>query len=109
MRAFVYNAQPSRVVFRAGALDDLDVAPRVRIGELDEQGLEPAQDDREEVVRERLKAYETQTTPVLQYFRQGGYPCWEIEGEAGGGPPAIARRIQELVAEKLGGPAGIRA
>jgi adenylate kinase len=67
------------------------------------------EDDREEVVRERLKAYETQTTPVLQFFRQGGYPCWEIEGEAVGGPPAIARRIQELVAEKLGGAAGIRA
>lgn len=66
-------------------------------------------DDREEVVRERLKAYETQTAPVLQYFRGAGYPCWEIEGEAVGGPPAIARRIQDLVAEKLGGAAGIRA
>jgi adenylate kinase len=67
------------------------------------------EDDREEVVRERLKAYETQTRPVLEFFRQAGYPCWEIEGNAGGGPPAIARRIQELVAEKLGGAAGIRA
>jgi adenylate kinase len=67
------------------------------------------EDDREEVVRERLRAYETQTRPVLQFFRQAGYPCWEIEGNAGGGPPAIARRIQELVAEKLGGAAGIRA
>ncbi len=67
------------------------------------------EDDREEVVRERLKAYETQTRPVLRFFRQAGYPCWEIEGDAGGGPPAIARRIQELVAEKLGGRAGIRA
>jgi len=67
------------------------------------------EDDREEVVRERLKAYETQTRPVLQFFRQAGYPCWEIEGDAPGGPPAIARRIQELVPEKLGGTAGIRA
>jgi len=39
------------------------------------------EDDREEVVRERLKAYETQTTPVLRYFRDAGYPCWEIEGD----------------------------
>jgi adenylate kinase len=67
------------------------------------------EDDREEVVRERLKAYETQTTPVLRYFRDAGYPCWEIEGDTMGGPPAIARRIQELVSEKLGGAAGIRA
>jgi len=67
------------------------------------------EDDREEVVRERLRAYDRQTAPVLQYFREAGYPCWEIEGEAVGGPPAIARRIQELVAEKLGGAAGIRA
>lgn len=67
------------------------------------------EDDREEVVRERLKAYETQTTPVLKYFRDSGYPCWEIEGDTMGGPPAIARRIQELVSEKLGGAAGIRA
>jgi len=67
------------------------------------------EDDREEVVRERLKAYETQTRPVLQFFRRGGYPCWEIEGDTMGGPPAIARRIQELVSEKLGGAAGIRA
>jgi adenylate kinase len=66
------------------------------------------EDDREEVVRERLKAYETQTTPVLEYFRAAGFPCWEIEGNAVGGPPAIARRIQELVAEKLGA-ARIRA
>jgi adenylate kinase len=67
------------------------------------------EDDREEVVRERLKAYETQTTPVLKYFRDAGYPCWEIEGDTMGGPTAIARRIQELVSEKLGGAAGIRA
>jgi adenylate kinase len=66
------------------------------------------EDDREEVVRERLKAYETQTTPVLEYFRANGFPCWEIEGNSEGGPPAIARRIQELVAEKLGA-ARIRA
>lgn len=67
------------------------------------------EDDREEVVRERLKAYDRQTAPVLQFFREAGYPCWEIEGDAVGGPPAIARRIQELVTEKLGGAAGIRA
>src|SRR5206468_8933806 len=53
-------------------LDDLDVAPRVGIcRNLDEQGLQPAEDDREEIVemvrhargeladgRERLAAYE---------------------------------------------------
>ena len=66
------------------------------------------EDDREDVVRERVKAYESQTAPVLQYFRQAGYTAWEVEGEAAGGPDAIARRIQELIGERLGGAAGSR-
>ena len=56
------------------------------------------EDDREEVVRERLRAYERQTEPVLDYFRRVGYPFLEIEGD--GAPQAIAARIGKFVEER---------
>lgn len=59
-------------------------------------------DDREEVVTERLKAYDRQTAPVLEYFRETGVDCWEVDGAGPGGPQAITRRIQALFKEKFG-------
>ena len=59
-------------------------------------------DDREEVVTERLKAYDRKTSTVLEYFSGVGYPCWELDGAAAGGPPAIARRIKSLLRETFG-------
>jgi len=52
-------------------------------------------DDREEVVTERLKAYDKQTAPVLGFFRATTIPCWDVEGAQPGGPQVIARQIQE--------------
>ncbi len=43
-------------------------------------------DDREEVVRERLRAYEQQTSPVLAFFKKSGIPCWDVP--AAGSPSA---------------------
>jgi len=62
-------------------------------------------DDREEVVLERLKAYERQTTPVLEYLRSAGYTCWDVEG-ASRPPQVIAKEIEELVRQKYGNPVG---
>jgi adenylate kinase len=59
------------------------------------------EDDREEVVRERMRAYERQTAPVLECLRQAGYAVWDIEG-ADASPQAIARRIEALVQTKRG-------
>jgi adenylate kinase len=59
-------------------------------------------DDREEVVTERLKAYDRQTAPVLEYFRETGVDCWDVDGAGPGGPQAISRRIQTLFKEKFG-------
>lgn len=59
-------------------------------------------DDREEVVTERLKAYDRQTAPVLEFFRETGVDCWEVDGAGPGGPQAITRRIQILLKEKFG-------
>jgi adenylate kinase len=59
-------------------------------------------DDREEVVTERLRAYERQTEPVLEYFRETGFACWDVDGAGAGGPLAIAKRIQGLLKEQFG-------
>jgi adenylate kinase len=53
-------------------------------------------DDRPEVVGERLRAYERQTAPVLEYLKGAGYVFWEVEG-AVGSPQAIARQIVALI------------
>jgi adenylate kinase len=53
-------------------------------------------DDREEVVRERLRAYEQQTAPVLAFFKKSGIPCWDVLA-AGIPPQAIAKEIEALI------------
>jgi adenylate kinase len=59
------------------------------------------EDDRPEVVLERLKAYERETAPVLDYFRSVNYPIRQVEGTARAAQ-AIAREIRELVEGKYG-------
>jgi adenylate kinase len=54
------------------------------------------EDDREEVVRERLRAYEQQTSPVLAYFKKSGIPCWDVPA-AGIPPQVIAQEIEALI------------
>ena len=53
-------------------------------------------DDREEVVRERLRAYARQTVPVLETLRNAGYLYWDVDAGQGA-PEAIAGRIEALV------------
>ncbi len=57
-------------------------------------------DDREEVVVERLKAYDSQTAPVLEFLRQASYPCFDVQGE-GRPPQTIAREIQNLMDQEF--------
>ena len=74
--------------------------PRVP-GVCDKDGakLTVRDDDREQVVRERLKAYEKQTAPVLDFFAQAGYACYEVAAD--GAPRAIAKRIEGLIENSL--------
>jgi adenylate kinase len=58
-------------------------------------------DDREEVVRERLRAYEQQTAPVLAFFKKSGIPCWDVLA-AGIPPQAIAKEIEALIQKDRG-------
>ena len=51
-------------------------------------------DDRPEVVAERLKAYDRQTTPVLEYFRERGIRGVGVRWRRRGRPQAIAKRIR---------------
>jgi adenylate kinase len=55
--------------------------------DLDGEKLVVREDDREEVIRERLAAYERQTTPVLQYFRREGRDLLEVDASTD--PPAM--------------------
>ncbi len=59
-------------------------------------------DDREEVVVQRLKAYDLQTAPVLEFLCGAGYRCADVEGE-GRAPQTIAKEIRELIEKEFAG------
>lgn len=50
------------------------------ICDLDGKTLVTREDDREEVIRQRLNEYERQTRPVLDFFRHSGVPMIETQG-----------------------------
>jgi adenylate kinase len=62
-------------------------------------------DDREEVVLQRLKAYESQTTPVLAWLTGSGYKRFDVQGESRA-PQAIAKEIEELIRREFGPQSG---
>jgi len=104
-----YNVIVARLAGRrqcpvCGALYSLSPnAPTVsEVCDYDGSKLMVREDDREEVVTERLKAYDRQTAPVLEYFREAGFTCWDVDGAGAGGPQAIAKRIEGLLKEKFG-------
>ena len=72
-------------------------------GVCDKDGAKLAvrEDDREEVVRERLRAYEQQTSPVLAFFKKSGIPCWDVPA-AGIPPQVIAKGIEALIRKERG-------
>lgn len=53
-------------------------------------------DDRESVIRERLEAYERQTSPLLEYYRSRRSDLYEVDG-SGGSPEEIFERIRSLL------------
>lgn len=102
-----YNVIVARLAGRrlcpvCGALYSLSPnAPTVsEVCDYDGSKLVVRDDDREEVVTERMKAYDRQTSPVLEYFRTAGFDCWELDGAGAGGPQAIAKLIQSMLQEK---------
>jgi adenylate kinase len=69
--------------------------------DLDGSALVTREDDRESVIRERLREYDSQTVPILNFFREAGVPMIEVNaGEAV--PEQIGRQIcDELVQSGL--------
>jgi adenylate kinase len=75
-----------------------DHPPKVP-GRCDRDGGELIQrpDDREEVIAERLAAYERQTSPLVDYYRQRGV-LKDVDGMAA--PQAVTKNVLELLAQK---------
>lgn len=64
--------------------------------DLDGARLVIRDDDRESVIRERLEAYERQTSPLLDYYRSRRSEVHEVDG-SGGSPEEIFERIRSLL------------
>ena len=75
-----------------------DHPPKVP-GRCDRDGGELIQrpDDREEVIAERLAAYERQTRPLVDYYRQRGV-LKDVDGMAA--PQAVTKNVLELLAQE---------
>ena len=68
-------------------------------GRCDRDGGELIQrpDDREDVISERLAAYERQTRPLVDYYRGQGV-LQDVNGMAA--PAAVTKSVLELLAQK---------
>ena len=64
--------------------------------DLDGAKLVVREDDREEVIRQRLEAYEKQTRPLLDYFREKGESLYEIDASQET-PEQVFRQIEALI------------
>jgi adenylate kinase len=68
------------------------------ICDLDGNALVTREDDREPVIRERLREYDSRTLPILDFFRRAGVPMIEMNaGEAV--PEQIGRQICDELAQ----------
>jgi adenylate kinase len=59
------------------------------------------EDDRPEVVRQRLRNYDHQTAPVLAFCTEAGYPTLDVDGDAPGGPEKISEGVVASVRKFL--------
>jgi len=66
------------------------------ICDLDGEALVIREDDREEVVRERLTQYDAQTWPVIEYFRNSGARLFDVDASKDR-PEVVFGRIQKLL------------
>jgi adenylate kinase len=89
-----------RVCPLCGTLYNLNSRPPKTEGKCDLDGttLVVRDDDREEVVRERLQQYEHQTQPLVDFFRNAGERVYEVDG-SGRKPEAVFQEIQSDLRE----------
>lgn len=101
-----YNKVISRLSGRrqcplCGTLYNLSTNPPKcdNLCDLDGTELVTRPDDSEAVIRQRLEEYESQTKPLLDFFKSSGYPYHEVNGSAGS-RESIAQEICSLVTTK---------
>lgn len=71
--------------------------PRVSgVCDLDGEALIVREDDREQVIRERLDAYERQTSPLIAFFRESGRKMYDVDASQVT-PRVVSERICELL------------
>jgi adenylate kinase len=87
-----------RVCLRCGTLyNSVSRPPKVAgVCDRDGEGLSVREDDREEVVRERLDQYEASTRPLIDYFRQSSDRLFEVDASQAR-PEDVFARIQSLL------------
>jgi len=95
-----------RMCVKCGTLYNSVTQPPKREGLCDNDGevLVVREDDREEVVRERLRQYEAQTKPLIEFFRETSKRLVEVDASAER-PEAIFGRIREALGVIAGGEA----
>jgi len=93
-----------RVCKRCGAIYNLKYLKPKQLGTCDKCGGELFQreDDKPEVIRERLKVYEAQTQPLIEYYKDR-LPILNIECKSADIPPEVIveKILQELRNSKL--------
>ena len=82
-----------------GTIYSLTSNPPKIAGKCDRDGsvLETREDDKESVIRERLREYDSQTLPILSFFQSAGVSMFEINGGEDT-PQRILERIREALA-----------
>jgi adenylate kinase len=100
-----YNVIIARIAGRrqcpvCGTLYNLAKEPNRVACDLEGARLEIRADDREDVVRERLRAYDRQTAPVLAFFRDEGYSCRDFDGAEP--PEVIGKQILDWIGKERG-------
>lgn len=89
-----------RVCLQCGTLYNAVSKPPMVDGicDLDGSALTVREDDREEVVRERLTQYEASTRPLIEYFRESGARLFEVDASLDR-PEVVFGKIQDALRE----------
>jgi adenylate kinase len=76
--------------------------------DLDGSNLITREDDKESVIRERLREYDSQTLPILNFFKQAGVSLFEISG-GDDSPQRILETIRYALTGKNGAQESARS
>jgi adenylate kinase len=82
--------------------------PRVAgVCDLDGETLVVREDDQESVIRERLAAYQTQSQPLIEFFREKGRRLFEIDASDHTPDALLYQVCRTIRSPEAGAPAGV--